>query len=178
MNEWKLKKRSDAYISKYLSVYLDDIELPNGKFIEGYSVVKKPNIVVAVPITPLQELIYLNEYKYAANTRLFCLPAGHMKPDETAEDAAVRELREEIGMTTYSTIRICGILREYPTKDLHTVTVVRVDGIMCDGQTEHESTEDIYILKDTVAQVKTDITSGRWVSSSSIAALAVAGVIA
>lgn len=169
MTVWKLRKRTPAFESKFLTVYLDDVTLPDGTEIDGYTVVQKPNIVMIVALTTDCKLIYLHEYKYAVGDSIYCLPAGHIKKSESPEDAAIRELKEEMGMTGHASIRTCGVLREYPTKDLHTVTVVFVDGITRDIRSAvHESTESIHVHEKPLPMVHADIRAGKWVASSSL----------
>lgn len=62
----------------------------------------------AVALTPEGNLI-LVKLRYAPGWRL---PGGGRAPDEDPRDAVLRELREEIGMTSYGRVRAAAELEE------------------------------------------------------------------
>lgn len=173
---WKLISRKKVYDSKFLKVYEDAVELPNGNIIDDYTVVEKPSIVMVVATTSDDKVVVLQEYKYAAGKQLLTLPAGHIKASEKPVDAAKRELLEETGFTAKSFEEV-GILHDYPTKDLHLVHVVRARNITAAGNEKHEETESItwHLLQSK--DIKRQITSGQWQASSAVAALTCSGVL-
>src|SRR5215471_15139648 len=121
---WQRLDRKTVYDSKFLKIYEDKVRLANGTKIDDYTVVEKPNVVMVVATDTNGDIIVLREYKYAADETMLTLPAGHKKNDEEPIAAARRELLEETGFGG-GTFEVVGILRDYPTKDLHTVHVVR-----------------------------------------------------
>jgi len=173
---WKLLDRKLAYDSKFLKVYEDKVELPNGSVIDDYTVVEKPSIVMVVATNSDNRVVILNEYKYAAGEYLFALPAGHKKKDETTVEAAKRELAEETGYTSEEVEEV-GVLREYPTKDLHSVYVIRAKNIKQSATQAHEETESITHNLVTVAELKTQIRNHEWKASSALAALTFSGIL-
>lgn len=172
---WKRLKRKTAYDSKFLKVYEDEVRLPNGSVIEDYTVVEKPSIVMVVATDERGRVLVLNEYKYAADEVLRTLPAGHVRSGESSEDAAQRELLEETGYTGEHFEEV-GILRDYPTKDLHIVHVVRVKKAHWKRKSEPEPTENISYELVEPNELKRHVRSGGWKLSSAIAALAVSGL--
>lgn len=64
--------------------------------------------VHAIAITPCSTVV-LVRLRYAPGWRL---PGGGRKPDEDAREAALRELREEIGMTAHGEVQLVGELQE------------------------------------------------------------------
>jgi 8-oxo-dGTP pyrophosphatase MutT (NUDIX family) len=73
-------------------------------------------------LTPERKLV-LVKLRYAADWRV---PGGGRERGETAEDAALRELREEIGMTAHGRVRLAGELEEAVSykRDLASVLIV------------------------------------------------------
>ena len=52
-----------------------------------------------VPVDGQGNIWLIEQYRYAIKETLLELPAGTLEPDENPEVSAIRELREEIGVT-------------------------------------------------------------------------------
>jgi 8-oxo-dGTP pyrophosphatase MutT (NUDIX family) len=173
---WQRLDRKTVYDSKFLKVYEDKVRLSNGKEIDDYTVVEKPSIVMVVASDMEGNVIVLREYKYAADETMLVLPAGHKKNDEASVDAAKRELLEETGFGG-GTFTEAGILRDYPTKDLHKVYVVRAEGVTRKADAQHEETESITYELVTPEELKQQIKDKKWKSSSALASVTLSGVL-
>lgn len=92
------------------------------------------------------QVLLLNEFKYAAGRFLWGLPAGHIKINENSVAGAKRELGEETGIIA-SNYLDKGVVNEYPTKDLHTVHVVVATGLQTSAVQKREDTETIDKLR-------------------------------
>jgi 8-oxo-dGTP pyrophosphatase MutT (NUDIX family) len=76
----------------------------------------------AIALTRERKLV-LVKLRYAPGWRL---PGGGRKPDEYAQAAVIRELREEIGMVAYGRVRLACELEEQTDfkRDLATILIV------------------------------------------------------
>lgn len=173
---WKILSRKTPFDTKFLKVHEETVELPDGTIIDDYTLVEKPSVVMVVAVDCEDRLVVLHEYKHGARKYLYTLPAGHIKKGESPEDAARRELLEETGYEAKD-VRLVGTLYDYPSKDLHTVSVVLATDIEQKQDASLENTESLSFQLISIPQVLTDITSGVWQSSSAIAALTVSGVL-
>ncbi len=85
-----------AWSCPWYSVRQDKILLPDGQ--EGqYNVVQHAGAVWIVPLTTSREIILLHHYRYTVQDWCFELPAGGLRPSESPQTVARKELREEIG---------------------------------------------------------------------------------
>ncbi len=173
MKEWQRLSRKTLVDTPFLKVYEDAIRLPNGSLIDDFTVVKKRDIVVIVATDQLNNLVAFREYKYAAEKELLTLPAGQIDNNESVEKAAERELLEETGYGG-GVFKLVDVLNEYPTKDLHTISVVRATGVKLINEVQHEATETIGAVElQPLDQVRKAVKSGDWKTTSAIAALSI-----
>jgi len=76
----------------------------------------------AFALTPERKLILI-KLRYASGWRL---PGGGLEVDEDAIDAVLRELREEIGLTSHGRVRHAGEIEQRPSfkRDLASLLIV------------------------------------------------------
>ncbi|MBN1429754.1 MAG: NUDIX hydrolase [Anaerolineae bacterium] len=84
-----------------MSLREDKIQLPDGS--QGiYTVIERPGAVWIVPLLSDGRLVLIWNYRYTVDKWLWEVPAGSIAPGTTPEEAARRELSEEIGGTASS----------------------------------------------------------------------------
>ena len=79
-----------------VKLFVDDIELPNGKPSKR-EVVRHPGAVCVLPIDDYGNAIMVKQFRYPFSDVLLEVPAGKLEKDEDPYDAVIRELEEETG---------------------------------------------------------------------------------
>jgi ADP-ribose pyrophosphatase len=85
-----------VYDGDFLKVRRDEVRLPGGKTAWREYIVH-PGAVMVVPIADDGRLVVERQHRYPLDRVLVEFPAGKLDPDETTQQCAERELREETG---------------------------------------------------------------------------------
>lgn len=86
-----------VYQGRVVSLKVDEISLSHGRKTTR-EVVDHPGAVVIVAIDDDRQVYLVRQYRHAIRRMLLELPAGTLEPGEDPLAAAVRELREEVGL--------------------------------------------------------------------------------
>lgn len=141
-SSWKRLARKALVDSRFIKVFEDTVELPNGNVLNDYSVVQLGSPVIVIAADEDGRVLFQNEYRYAHDKVLTSVPAGMIDAGETPLQAAERELLEETGYTAESFDYIAE-LYEYPTKLSHSTHIVRASNIRKIAEPKLEETEFI-----------------------------------
>jgi len=94
---WKTLSSRPAYQNPWITVREDVAQLPNGKT-TLYGVVECPPAVGILPFVDDDNVVMVRQYRYVfGENHRWEIPTGAVKPNESLEAAARRELREEAG---------------------------------------------------------------------------------
>lgn len=88
--------RRDVYDGRVVQLHVDEVELANGK-LTSREVVEHADAVVVLPIDQSGRALLVRQYRYPIGKDLLEAPAGGIDPGEDPDEAAQRELQEEIG---------------------------------------------------------------------------------
>lgn len=97
MGKWKTIKSDYIHKSPFGNIRRDECELSNGIIIDDYYVNEYADWVNAVVITKENQIVLVEQYRYAGKNFFLEVPAGKKEGDETNEEGIVREVREETG---------------------------------------------------------------------------------
>lgn len=99
MELWeKLVESEEVYSGKLLHIYRDKVELPNGNQTIR-EVVRHPGGACVCAIDGDLHVSFVRQYRYPYGMEMLELPAGKLEKGEEPYDTALRELREEAGLT-------------------------------------------------------------------------------
>ncbi len=91
-----------VYTGRIISVDLDTVRFPDGST-GALEMIRHPGASAVVPLLGDldgdPEVLLIRQYRYAAESYLYEVPAGRLDPGEAPAACAHRELREETGYT-------------------------------------------------------------------------------
>jgi ADP-ribose pyrophosphatase len=93
---WGRRSTRQIYQNKWIALREDIVELPDGRT-TIYGVVTCSECVGVLPFLDSATVLMIKQYRYVAKRVTWEMPTGGMHPGESREEAAQRELAEEIG---------------------------------------------------------------------------------
>ena len=96
---WRRLSSRTALKTKTFAVKQDEVELPGkgGQTME-YSYLERADGVIVVPMRDANEVLMVEQYRYPIRSASLEFPAGLLDEGEDPEEAARRELVEELGV--------------------------------------------------------------------------------
>ncbi len=96
----KCVKSTEIFKGVVTNLFLDEVELPNGEH-STREYIKHNGAVAVLPLDEHNNVYLVEQYRYAFSRIMTEIPAGKLdSPDEDHLEAAMRELREETGLTS------------------------------------------------------------------------------
>jgi ADP-ribose pyrophosphatase len=113
-------KSEQIFQGKVFNVRVDEVQISPDQTMR-VDVVEHVEAVVIVPMDHESCIWFVDQYRHAATRMLVELPAGILEPGEDPEKCAVRECREEIGMSPAHLTRLGGFYLSpgYSTEFVH-----------------------------------------------------------
>jgi ADP-ribose pyrophosphatase len=160
-----------VYHGRVFDLRQEQVRLPNGS-VTTLDIVAHPGAVVLVPLDEEGSIWFVRQYRYAAGGRLLEVPAGTLEPGEDPESCALRELREETGMSAETIQKIGGFypVPGYSTEYLH---IYLATGLTPDPLPGDED-EDITVERIPAQEAYALAESGQFNDAKTIAALLLA----
>lgn len=100
--------RSEQVVPPPYSIQVDDVQTHTD---EIYRYVYRPRsrgAAFILPITPQGQVVLVHQYRYPLQRYIWEIPAGALDEGETPQQAAARELREEVGAVARTYIPLPG----------------------------------------------------------------------
>lgn len=114
MKKWK--KLSQQYLlkTKWLSLRKDGYETPEGKIIDDFYIVERPDFVIVVPIDIEGRFFLVRQYRHGVEKTILNFPMGFLDNGEEPIKGAIRELAEEVGFSSKNVERLGDFLLAPP----------------------------------------------------------------
>lgn len=93
---WKTRSSRPVYKNPWIDIREDVAEMPDGRT-TIYGVVNLGECVGIVPFVDEDRILMVRQYRYVQQDARWEIPTGGVHEGESLEDAAQRELQEEIG---------------------------------------------------------------------------------
>ena len=159
------------YSGKIIGVRVDTVRLPNGGTSQR-EIVEHGDSVVMVAVDDQQRVLLVRQYRKSPEKSLLEAPAGGLEEGEDPDEAALRELQEEIGFTAGNLHRMPGFWMTpgFCTEYMH--AYIATD--LRPGALAPDEDESIEVVPVPLARIPDMIRTGEIEDAKSIAALLMA----
>lgn len=103
---WKTLSTKPIYTNRWLSLREDLVEMADGRT-TIYGVVSCGQCVGILPFLDAETVLLVRQYRYVARRMTWEMPTGGVHAGESIEQAAQRELSEEVGYRAGRLIHAC-----------------------------------------------------------------------
>jgi 8-oxo-dGTP pyrophosphatase MutT (NUDIX family) len=149
----------------------DRLISPRTRREHDFYVIECVNWVNVIALTPMQEIILIEQYRHGSGTVELEIPGGMIDPhDATPLDAAVRELREETGYEGDAP-KLIGEVLPNPAIMNNKCFTVLVENCHCRHPVEFDHGEDLLTRLAPVSEIPKLVVGGKIKHSLVVAAL-------
>lgn len=162
---------SSSYVleSPHFRLRRDELELPGGSIIPDYYVRESDGFVIMFAVTPANQAVLIDQYRYGHDSIVTELPAGTLDPGEDPLACAKRELLEETGYAAPHWELVTSVPAEPVRSNAMMFCYLARDAVL-EGAQSLDATEHIDVKLCTVPEVRSLLRSGKIQSAASIAA--------
>jgi len=103
--KFEILNQKAIYQGRAFNVRRDEVRLPDQRsmFVD---VIEHVGAVTILPVDDQGRILFVQQYRHATGKELLELPAGTLKPGETPELCASREIREETGFAAGKLVKL------------------------------------------------------------------------
>jgi ADP-ribose pyrophosphatase len=168
---YKRLSSHEIHKSRAFAVRRDLIEFPDGRSSE-YDIVVHIGAVAIVPLTADGQILFVRQYRPAAERALLELPAGTLSPGEPPEACAQRELREEVSMAPGWMEKLADFFLApgYSTERMH----IYIAGDLRPESLPHDDDEELEVESLTLDEAFAAVKSGAIEDAKTIVGLQLA----
>jgi len=168
LTEEKTLSSKQVYEGRAVRLRVDTVQLPGGRETTR-EIVEHSDCIAVVALDSDDNVLLVRQYRTPVEKELLEIPAGGIDPGENAEEAVLREMREETGYLPEKVEKLGGFYAApgYCTEYLYLYLATD----LTPGQLYAEDTESISLVRVPVSQVLELIASGRICDAKSVAGL-------
>lgn len=153
LNKWQTIKSDLVFNNRWCQVRQDAVKLSDGTIIDDYFVNIRPEIVLVVPVTSDNQLVFVRQYRHGVGEILLEFPAGAVaESEDNIQAAARREFEEETGYQSEQLIPL-GVLYDNPVKDTNRIHIFLAPQATATGTQKLDITEEIEIVLKPLHQI-------------------------
>lgn len=163
MKKWQLTNTQEVSPSKWFPLEKRTYQLPDGQVVDDFYVTTLADSVHIIPILTNGRVVMIRMYKPGIDEIMIQFPAGRYEPSkhENEMDAAIQELREEVGINAESSAMVkLGVLALMTTKASEKVHVFMLKDANQNAEQDLDQHEEIEVLKLKPSQIDQMIGSG------------------
>lgn len=172
-NMGKVLRKKRVYEGRVINVDLETVRLPNGAETD-LEVIRHPGASAVVPLLSGEEsqdpgLLLIHQYRYAAQGKIWEIPAGVLEEGETPLECARRELKEETGATAGKIEFLATVYTTpgFTDEQIHLFVASDIEG----GSANTAADEDIETVVRPMSEVLEMIRDGEIRDAKTIAAI-------
>ena len=165
---YRVIQSETIFQGKVFGVRIDQVESPTGQTMR-VDIVEHDGAVVLIPVDDDQRIWFVRQYRHPTGNKLLELPAGTLDPGEDPEKCAIRECREEIGMSPSYLVPLGGAFMApgYSTEYLHFFLA----GDLTPAPLTPDADEDLYVERLTWNEIMELIAGGELQDTKTLAGL-------
>ena len=156
------------YAGGFVSVWQDNVTLPNGKSAKR-DVVRHPGAAAVLALPSKNSLLLEWQYRHTLRRHLWEIPAGKLEAGEPPLACAKRELQEETGYAA-KRWRALPAIATSPGFSDETIFLFVAEGLRYVGENP-DSGEFLLTREFAICEVKNMIAAGKIIDAKTIAAL-------
>lgn len=157
-----------VYRGRVATLRVDSVRMPDGRETTR-EIVEHDECIAVIAIDADDNVLLVNQYRYALGREMLEIPAGGIEPGEDPETAVSREMREETGYLPGKIERLTGFYSSpgFCTEYLHLYLATE----LTPEKLFAEDTDDIELIRMPVSQAAGLINSDKICDAKSIAGL-------
>ena len=166
---WKLisSKREESY--RIFNLRTDRARSPRTNRIHEFFILESRDWVNVIPLTPADEVVLVRQYRHGTREVTLEIPGGLVESNDSPEEAACRELREETGYVAREMVSLGAVDPNPAFLNNRCYTFLARD-VALTGDQQQDEKEDIEVVLKPVHELPRLIQKGEITHSLVVAA--------